>query len=138
METVKEYSSGGVISRETENGEKEVLLIRVRKKGFELPKGHIEQGESEQQAAVRECREEVGIVSDLELGKKVGEISYSFESGDKIIKKKVSYYSMICTEEFSYVKPKKTREIRWVSEKELVEIEFVNEELRSIISTCFS
>lgn len=138
MKTVKEYSSGGIIFREAENGIKEVLLIRVRKKGFELPKGHIESGESESQAALRECREEVGIVSNLEAGDKIGEISYAFESGGKMIEKHVSYFSIICTDEFNYSKPKATREIKWISEKEIAEIELVNDELRPIIRKCFS
>jgi 8-oxo-dGTP pyrophosphatase MutT (NUDIX family) len=138
MEIVKEYSSGGVISRETENGDKEILLIRVRQKKFELPKGHIEEGENEPQAALRECREEVGTSSDLEVRNKVGNISYTFESDDKIIEKNVSYYSIICISEFSYVKPKNTREIKWISEKELPLIPLVNEELRPIIHKCFS
>ena len=137
MKLVKEYSSGGVISRKTENGQKEVLLIRVRKQGFELPKGHIEEGESASQAALRECREEVGIVSELEIKDMVGEISYSFESGDKIIEKHVSYYAIACIGEFNYTKPKRTREVKWISEEELDAFELVNEELRSIVRKCF-
>ncbi len=136
MKIVKEYSSGGVIFREVNNENKEVLLIRVRKNGFELPKGHIEQGESESQAAIRECCEEVGIINDLALGDKVGEISYTFSSKNKTIQKKVSYYAITFSEEFNYVKPKNTREIIWVSERELEAIELVNEELRPIIAKC--
>ncbi|WP_299709632.1 NUDIX domain-containing protein [uncultured Tenacibaculum sp.] len=136
MKIVKEYSSGGVIFRKVDNKNKEVLLIRVRKNGFELPKGHIEQGESESQAAIRECKEEVGIINDLVLGDKVGEIAYSFISENKTIQKKVSYYSITFSGVFNYIKPKNTREIIWISERELETIELVNEELRSIIAKC--
>ena len=56
----KEKSSGMVVYR-TVNGAREFLLLE-RKEGFlDFPKGHIEAGETEEIAAIREVGEETGL-----------------------------------------------------------------------------
>ena len=137
METAKEYSAGGVICKETNDGTLQVLLIRVRKNGFELPKGHVEKGETEQQAAFRECLEEVGITSQIKIREELGRLSYSFEKGEKTIEKNVAYFKFHCPEEFRYSKPKNTREIIWVTEGQVDSLELVNEALRPILEKAF-
>ena len=75
--TVFEESAGGVVYRLGDEGRIEVVLIGV--KGgtvWALPKGHIELGETPEQAAVREVKEETGI--DAEIVDKLGEIEYWF------------------------------------------------------------
>lgn len=59
--------AGGVVYRRRSN-EFEFLLVRARDDPtlWVLPKGHIEAGESEQQTAVREVREEAGVVTSVE------------------------------------------------------------------------
>ncbi|MBQ7794764.1 MAG: NUDIX domain-containing protein [Clostridia bacterium] len=62
-----EKSCGAVIWRSVE-GRREYLLI-LNKKGnamghWGFPKGHVEEGETEQQTAKREILEETGIVAD--------------------------------------------------------------------------
>lgn len=53
--------AGGIITR-THNGETHVYLIhRSRYNDWSFPKGHIEEGESPEQGAVREVQEETGI-----------------------------------------------------------------------------
>ena len=42
-------------------GSREVLMIRSSRKGWGFPKGHVEPGETAEQAAVRETREETGM-----------------------------------------------------------------------------
>lgn len=54
-------SSGGVVVR-LNQGNVEVLLIRDnRYDNWVLPKGHVEKGESLEQAALREIKEEAGV-----------------------------------------------------------------------------
>jgi 8-oxo-dGTP pyrophosphatase MutT (NUDIX family) len=55
--------AGGVVCRQ--QGEPQYLLVSPKAGGDEwvLPKGHIEGGESEDAAAIREVREETGIVA---------------------------------------------------------------------------
>ncbi|MYL48136.1 NUDIX domain-containing protein [Halobacillus litoralis] len=47
------------------NEEKEVLLIKGPKRGWEMPGGQVEEGESLKEAAVRETKEECGL--DIEV-----------------------------------------------------------------------
>ena len=56
-----ETSSGGVVYRWF-NGEPRFLLIRDPYRNWGLPKGHIEGGESPEEAALREVAEESGLV----------------------------------------------------------------------------
>ena len=65
-----EYSAGGVVFTESEGKIKYVIITSYR--GFVgFPKGHIESGESEEAAAVREIFEEVGLRVNLIPGFRV-------------------------------------------------------------------
>jgi len=74
MREKRELSAGGVVYRRSEETV-EVALIRAGQR-WGLPKGHVESGESIQQAAVREVAEETGLHGQV-MGK-LGEITYRF------------------------------------------------------------
>lgn len=59
-------AAGGVV----QNDEKQVLLI-FRRGSWDLPKGKVDEGESLEQAAVREVVEETGLTGTLQLLSKV-------------------------------------------------------------------
>jgi periplasmic divalent cation tolerance protein len=69
-----EVSAGGVVYRRQPRGV-EIALIHVRGR-WGLPKGHVEAGESADQAALREVREETGL--EGRVTRKLGEIRYSY------------------------------------------------------------
>lgn len=87
----REYSAGGVVLR----GE-EVCVIRPlggrpgRAPVIALPKGHIDPGESADQTALREVREETGI--EAELVEKLGDVRYFYQRDGRRIFKIVSFF----------------------------------------------
>ena len=57
---------------------------------WSLPKGHIEEGETPEEAAIREVAEETGIKS--EISRELGVIDFWFMAGGKRIHKTVHHY----------------------------------------------
>lgn len=60
-EVVREPTAGGIVFRRNKKGEVEILLIQDAKDRWTIPKGHIEEGETAQETALREIGEEAGI-----------------------------------------------------------------------------
>ena len=61
-EVVREPTAGGIVFRRNKKGEVEILLIQDAKDRWTIPKGHIEEGETAQETAIREIGEEAGIM----------------------------------------------------------------------------
>ncbi len=92
---VDEVSAGGLVIDAT--GTKGLLIGRKDLKDskgerllWSLPKGHIEEGETPEQAAIREVCEETGIES--EISHALGVIDFWFMAGGKRIHKTVHHY----------------------------------------------
>jgi len=67
----KEKSAGAIIYSENKDGTREYLLLHYEAGHWDFPKGHVEENESEEQAARREILEETGIresALEFELG----------------------------------------------------------------------
>ncbi len=60
-EVVRELTAGGIVFRRTKAGDVEILLIQDPKGRWSIPKGHIEEGETAQETALREIGEEAGL-----------------------------------------------------------------------------
>lgn len=74
MKTRERVSAGGVAFK-TANDATEVVLIKTSSEGrWQLPKGHLDPGETSEQAALREVREEGGI--DCELIAEIEKVDY--------------------------------------------------------------
>lgn len=87
----KDFSVGVVAVRKTSNGF-EYLLVKHALGHWGFPKGHIEEGESREDAVRRELKEEAGI-TDIEIipGKEFSQ-HYSFEHEGYVYDKEVVYY----------------------------------------------
>lgn len=91
---VLETSAGGFVL--AQDGSMRVALIgREHRSGridWCVPKGHPEGEENHEQAAVREIAEETGL--EVEIIERLGEISYEFAAGNKLIQKTVHHFLM--------------------------------------------
>ncbi len=86
-----EKSAGAVIFRK-DNKKLYYLLLHYEAGHWDLPKGHIEKGESEKEAVLREVKEETGIRDVNFLEEFRTTIKYFFRAGGKTIFKIVVFY----------------------------------------------
>jgi 8-oxo-dGTP pyrophosphatase MutT (NUDIX family) len=87
----REFSAGFVIFRQTPKGPRFLLLDYG--KHWDYPKGHLEDGETAWQAAVRELREETGIRQVDRVNRFQRNMHYSFHSKKKgPVSKTVTYF----------------------------------------------
>ena len=92
---VDEVSAGGLVVDSTGKlglliGRRDLKDATGKRILWSLPKGHIEEGETPEEAALREVQEETGIVSVIE--KSLGVIDFWFMAGGKRIHKTVHHY----------------------------------------------
>ena len=90
--TRNEHSSGGAVI-DLRDGAPFVAMIATRGRSrWGLPKGAVSEGETSEQAALREVQEETGL--DAEIVARLDTIEYFFRAGDTLIKKSVDFYLM--------------------------------------------
>ena len=130
MQTVHQHSAGGVAYRPV--GEDfEIALIRTAEEGrWQLPKGIVDPGETPEQAAVREVREEAGI--DCEIQDPIETIEYwfvaSYDGPRKRYHKKVSFFLMTYVSGDVADHDHEVTEARWVlTDDALSMLSFENE-----------
>lgn len=93
LRQVNEYSAGGLIVDLAGSVPRGALIGRTDRQGrllWSLPKGHIEDGETAEQAAVREVAEETGI-SGVILAQ-LGTIDFWFVADGRRVHKTVQHY----------------------------------------------
>ena len=121
---VDEVSAGGLVI--DESGTRGLLIGRIDQKDatrarllWSLPKGHIEEGESPEQAALREVAEETGIES--EIARSLGVIDFWFMAGGKRIHKTVHHF--LFREKGGLLAPQVSEvdEVAWFPLEEIVE-----------------
>ena len=120
---VDEVSAGGLVI--DFSGTKGLLIGRYDQKDanrerllWSLPKGHIEAGETPEEAAIREVAEETGITS--EISRELGVIDFWFMAGGKRIHKTVHHY--LFKEVSGTLTPQESEvdEVRWFPLDEIV------------------
>ena len=120
--------AGGVVMRRT--GDRvEVLLVTARRSpgDWVLPKGHIENGETAREAAVREVLEESGVTATA--GEELGDLHYGTPRG--VIRSRFFLMRFKSEDEpresreRAWLRPEEAlRRLRWDDARELVERAF--------------
>ncbi len=98
LPTVEEVSAGGIVV-DTSTGTLNVAIIARLNRGGRLewclPKGHPENQEDSEQAAVREIEEETGIQGDILTA--LGSIDYWFTVSGHRVHKTVHHFLLVAT-----------------------------------------
>jgi diadenosine hexaphosphate hydrolase (ATP-forming) len=84
QEIVREPTAGGIVFRRNKKGEVEILLIQDHKDRWTIPKGHIEEGETAQEAARREIGEEAGL-HEIDMLGWLGKIHFRYRRIEKLV-----------------------------------------------------
>jgi 8-oxo-dGTP pyrophosphatase MutT (NUDIX family) len=110
----REVSAGGVVYRRDGDSIEVVLASRRTRRGelaWGLAKGGIEEGESLEDAAVREVREETGIEAEIEGS--LGDTRYFYVWEETRIRKTVHFFLMRATGGDPIDRDDEMEEIRW-------------------------
>jgi len=87
----REFSSGGLVVRRFRSRPFLAVVQVIRgKRVLSLPKGHPDPGETAEQAAVREVREEAGVTAEIE--EKLGDVRYWYSLHGERRLKVVSFF----------------------------------------------
>jgi len=105
----REHSAGFIVFREGADG-REYLLMRDRRY-WSFPKGHLEAGETELEAAHREVREEVGLDGAEPVDGFRHELRYMLPG--KGIEKLAVYFAARCPND-PILGPAEVSELRWL------------------------
>jgi len=89
VEVTRYQAAGGIVVQ----AEKMLLLFKRTKGELMLPKGHIEPGESQEAAALRETREETGY-QNLRVLADLGTLRAEFSLGGKRVIRDETYFLM--------------------------------------------
>jgi len=128
-------SAGAIILREVE-GELKIALAQHRRssKIWTLPKGHVDPGESLEQAALREIYEETGLLN-VQLIMYLGSfIRESIKSNGDVEQKTIHFYLAYSpgTEASSAPSDPSFVEVGWFSPEQVLEL-IVNEDDRGFL-----
>ncbi len=118
-----EVSAGGFVISKTDNS-LVALMARFNRGGkleWCIPKGHLEQTESNEEAALREVFEETGLIAEIIAY--LGEVSYQFiQSGVRVNKTVHVYLMQQIGGELSFDNDphKEASQLEWVRVSELL------------------
>ncbi len=106
------FAAGGIVWKETPEGRKLAVIHRRRYDDWSLPKGKLVEGESWEEAAVREVKEETGC--DARITGVAGSITYQVKGTSKI----VLFFTMEAAGQSLFTDTSEVMEVLWLSPEE--------------------
>lgn len=105
------HSAGGLLWRDGENGREIAVIHRDRYDDWSLPKGKLNRGEHALAAAIREVREETGVVAvpQVRLPRK------TYLTGVPDVEKVVDFWSMRALSVPPFESNEEVDDLRWLS-----------------------
>jgi 8-oxo-dGTP pyrophosphatase MutT (NUDIX family) len=96
LRSVEETSAGGLVVSDLRGAPRGAVIGRLDRRGqlrWSLPKGHVEAGETTEDAAIREVEEETGILGQVVAP--LGTIDFWFVAEGRRIHKTVHHFLML-------------------------------------------
>lgn len=129
MRALKEVSAGGVVTRDGK-----VLLTLMRtmnnREVWTYPKGHVEEGETPREAAIREVFEETGYKCEIISPSEIYVSSYNFVRNGFYTEKKVYWYSMKAVSDSQGIQtPEEIVRTDWASYEQAQKLLFYSSDL---------
>jgi ADP-ribose pyrophosphatase YjhB (NUDIX family) len=85
QEVVRETTAGGIVFRRNEKTDEiEILLVQDAKDRWTIPKGHVEEGETTQETALREIQEETGL-QEIKIMSWLGKTNFRYRRENSLI-----------------------------------------------------
>jgi mutator protein MutT len=109
MSTELETSYGGVVVR----GDEVLVITPTGRTVTGLPKGGMEAGETPEQAAAREVREETGVVAAVR--EPLGDVRYTYRRGGRRVRKTVHFFLCEYLEGSTEDHDHEVDEARWIA-----------------------
>src|SRR5437899_5518291 len=114
-----EHSSGGAVIA-LRDGRPYVAMIATRgRTRWGLPKGAVSEGETSEQAALREVNEETGLIANIV--KPLDTIEYFFRASGTLIRKRVDFYLMMFTSGELTPQLSEVDDVEWVELPEAIQ-----------------
>ncbi|HSF85966.1 MAG TPA: NUDIX hydrolase [Acidimicrobiia bacterium] len=108
-------AAGAVVHRTGERGTEVLLAHRPKYDDWSLPKGGLDDGESYEQAAVREVEEETGFTG--ELGAHVGAVGYAVRNEQKVV-----HYWLLAANGGSFAPNLEVDAVEWLPPKKALRL----------------
>jgi len=119
-EIVREAEAGGVVYRVTKSGKLQIVLFQDVRDRWTIPKGHIEEGETAQESAIREISEEVGLFG-IEPVCWLGKVNFRYRRGNSLVIINMQTYLFKAGKDDSLKKEEWMHDVRWFDFDEAVD-----------------
>jgi 8-oxo-dGTP pyrophosphatase MutT (NUDIX family) len=122
LRRVEETSAGGLVVDGTDGLARAALIGRLDRRGrlrWSLPKGHVEEGETNEAAAIREVAEETGITGRVLAP--LGTIDFWFVAEGRRIHKTVHHFLLMAQSGELSDEDIEVEQVEWVPLSELAQ-----------------